>query len=220
MDSGDNDEPGEPTEVPGQSGTGVSGLTFVYLSGRQIQMLAHPLRVRLLGHLRADGPATATSLADVLETNTGATSYHLRQLAEAGLVVDEERSGGGRQRWWRAVHDMSSWRRGYYEGDPDATAAAEWMETQQVNRFVELARSWRHALPDESPEWQEAGEISDYLLSLDAEQLSALMTEVDDVIERHRAAARAEPRHGARPVVLYAAALPQTPDQGGHRTTD
>ncbi|HWS36646.1 MAG TPA: helix-turn-helix domain-containing protein [Actinoplanes sp.] len=204
----------------GESGTNPFGLTFVYLSGRQIQVLAHPLRVRLLGHLRADGPATATQLAAELTTNTGATSYHLRQLAEAGLVVEEERAGGGRQRWWRAAHDMSSWQRGFYADDPEATAAAEWMETQQVNRFAELARSWRQSLPGESAEWQEAGGISDYLITLDAEQAEALIEEVDEVIERHRAAAGAEPRPGARPVALYVGVLPETSGRSGHRTTE
>ena len=75
-------------------------LNQVHLSSRQIRVLAHPLRVRLLGRLRGDGPATATQLAGVLGTNTGATSYHLRQLADAGLVVEEDRPGGGRQRRW------------------------------------------------------------------------------------------------------------------------
>ena len=50
-------------------------------------MLAHPLRSRLLDELRLSGPATATTLAAVLHTNSGATSYHLRKLAEVALVV-------------------------------------------------------------------------------------------------------------------------------------
>ncbi len=196
------------------------GLTFVHLSGRQIQMLAHPLRVRLLGQLRAEGPATATHLAEALTTNSGATSYHLRQLAEAGLVMEEERDGGGRQRWWRAAHDMSSWRRADYEDDPDAMAAVEWMETQQVNRFVETARAWWDALPGEPAEWRDAGGISDYLLTLDLEQLQALMTEVGEVIDRHRAEAHAHPRPGARPIVLYAAALPSMDEADGYHAVD
>ena len=56
---------------------------------RQLRVLAHPLRSRLLGALRHGGPATATALAARLGTNSGATSYHLRQLAEAGLVEDD-----------------------------------------------------------------------------------------------------------------------------------
>lgn len=52
--------------------------------------------------LRRDGPATATSLARVLGENTGATSYHLRQLAEHGFIEDDPALGHGRERWWRA----------------------------------------------------------------------------------------------------------------------
>jgi hypothetical protein len=33
----------------------------VHLDNRQVRVLAHPLRMRLLGTLRVDGPATATT---------------------------------------------------------------------------------------------------------------------------------------------------------------
>ena len=65
-------------------------------------MLAHPLRSRLLAQLRLHGPATATDLADVLDTNTGATSYHLRKLESVGLVTDTG-TGEGKRRVWEAV---------------------------------------------------------------------------------------------------------------------
>ena len=57
--------------------------------------------------LRADGPATATTLAARLGINTGQTSYHLRQLAQHGFVVDDLERGNGRDRWWRAVHQST-----------------------------------------------------------------------------------------------------------------
>ena len=86
-------------------------------------MLAHPLRMRLLGALRVNGPATATTLAELLGTNTGATSYHLRQLAEVGLVAEDPDRGTGRQRWWRAAHDVTNWEPTDFDDDPDARAA-------------------------------------------------------------------------------------------------
>jgi hypothetical protein len=52
--------------------------TGLRLDAAAVRVLAHPLRSRLLSQLRLDGPATPTSLAAVLATNTGATSYHLR----------------------------------------------------------------------------------------------------------------------------------------------
>ena len=181
-------------------------LSQVHLTGRQIRVLAHPLRIRLLGRLRGEGPKTATQLAEMLNTNTGATSYHLRQLAEAGLVVEEERAGGGRQRWWRAVHQMSSWQRSNYTDDPDAAAAAVWLETFQVNRFVELAEAWQHGVSAESEEWRDSGGVSDYLLHLNHAQVRELMEEIEATVERFAAA---EPGPGARPVDFYAAALPK-----------
>ena len=71
---------------------------------RKLRALAHPLRVRMIGLLRTEGPATATTLAKRLGESTGATSYHLRQLAAYGLIEeDPERHGHGRERWWRSA---------------------------------------------------------------------------------------------------------------------
>ena len=68
----------------------------------ELRALRHPLRRRMLQTLRRNGPATATALARALGENTGATSYHLRQLAEHGFVEDDPDRGHGRERWWRA----------------------------------------------------------------------------------------------------------------------
>ena len=187
-------------------------LIQVQLTSAQIRALAHPLRLRLLGQLRLSGPATATTLATALGTNTGATSYHLRQLAEVELVIEEERPGSGRQRWWRAVHDMSNFRRSYYEGDPEATAAVEWIEAQQVSRFGALAQNWRRAMPAESQQWQDTAGMSDYMLHLGSAQTEALLREIDEVVERHRRAGEDEPGPDARSVAFYVAALPRIDD--------
>lgn len=63
--------------------------------------LRHPLRQRLLRLLQTSGPSTATKLAELTGESSGLTSYHLRQLATAGLVV--ETGHNGRQRWWQAA---------------------------------------------------------------------------------------------------------------------
>jgi DNA-binding transcriptional ArsR family regulator len=47
-----------------------------------------------------DGPATASMLARELGESSGATSYHLRALAAAGLVVEDLERRKGRERWW------------------------------------------------------------------------------------------------------------------------
>jgi len=64
-----------------------------------LKALTHPLRVQILDVLRAEEQVTATSLAAQLSETSGATSYHLRQLARRGLI--EEVPAAGRERWWR-----------------------------------------------------------------------------------------------------------------------
>ena len=184
--------------------------TRVYLDPRQIRVLAHPLRARLIGALRLDGPATATKLAEALDTNTGATSYHLRQLADAGLVEEDPGAGHGRERVWRAVHDESSWQRNAYADDPDAIAAADWLTGFQVQRFVERAEAWQRAVPQESAAWRDAAGISDYFLTLTAGRLDGLLKELEAVIERHRRIAEADPAPGGRQVLIYLAGVPRT----------
>jgi DNA-binding transcriptional ArsR family regulator len=184
-------------------------LRHVYLDPKQIRVLAHPLRSRLIGELRLDGPATATRLAEALGTNTGATSYHLRQLAEAGLVEEDQGAGRGRERVWRAAHDVTSWQRNAYADDPDATAAADWLTGFQVQRFADRAEAWQRAVPDESAAWRDAAGVSDYFLTLSAGQLDGLLKELDDVVERHRRDTEADPAPDARQVSLYLGGMPR-----------
>ena len=181
----------------------------MHLDGKQIRVLAHPLRSRLLGRLRMDGPATATRLAEALGTNTGATSYHLRQLAEVGLVLDEPGAGHGRERWWRAAHDVSGWRRGAYTNDDNAAAAVDWLHNFGLNVLVERVEAWHRAADSEPRPWREATEFADHVLNLTAAQLRSLTAELEGVIERHRRAAIEAADPDARQVLLYLYAMPR-----------
>ncbi|MFC9248617.1 ArsR/SmtB family transcription factor [Streptomyces sp. NPDC057136] len=73
-----------------------------------LKALAQPRRQQILQHLTVNGPATSAILARALGLNTGATSYHLRELARYGFVEDTtpedvEGPGSRRRRWWKAV---------------------------------------------------------------------------------------------------------------------
>ena len=180
----------------------------VHLDSRQIRTLAHPLRARLLGQLRTAGPATATMLAQALDTNTGATSYHLRQLAEVGLVTEEPDRGTGRQRWWRAAHELSSWRAADFDSDPDASAASDWIQRLQVSLFTEYAERWIAAQHDHPRAWRETAGFSDYLLRISPARLEAMQQEIWQVIERYdRESTPDEP--DAEKVMLLLAGFPR-----------
>ncbi|KWV32265.1 helix-turn-helix domain-containing protein [Micromonospora rifamycinica] len=187
------------------SGRGAS--RAVRIDHRQVRVLAHPLRLRLLGALRVQGPATATTLAGLLATNTGATSYHLRQLADVGLVVEDPDRGTGRQRWWRAAHEVTDWEPSDFDDDPDARAAIEWIQGDQVRLLAERAARWFAVQQDWSPAWRDAFGMSDAFLTLPADRLQALSDELWQVLERYRAEADpAQP--DAERVHVFLAAFP------------
>jgi DNA-binding transcriptional ArsR family regulator len=159
----------------------------VRLDSRQLRVLAHPLRSRLLSALRLDGPATATGLAAAIGSNTGATSYHLRQLAAAGLVVEEAEQGHGRERWWRAAHDQHGWDSRDFADDPDDRAAATWLTEYQVRVFAEMIAEWVRDHYAHPPAWRDAAEVSDFGLTLPPDRLRALNDELRAVVDRYRA---------------------------------
>src|SRR3954468_3939696 len=75
----------------------------VELTPRGMRALAHPTRLAILSQLQRNGPSTATALAPVVGATPSVTSWHLRHLAEHGLVRDADVEGDGRQRWWEAA---------------------------------------------------------------------------------------------------------------------
>lgn len=168
-------------------------------------MLAHPLRSRLLSALRTDGTATATALAKKLSsTNTGATSYHLRKLAEVALV-EETGAGRGRERWWRAAHDMHSWIPSDFDDDADASAALNWLEAHYAREHARRLQEWLTSQQDWSAQWRDTSGMSDALLRLSPSQARQLQEELLEVIARWRAA---EPGEGAERVQLNLSAFP------------
>ncbi|MEH0931626.1 ArsR/SmtB family transcription factor [Micromonospora sp. CPCC 205558] len=186
-----------------------AALREVRIDKRQVRVLAHPLRMRLVGALRVKGPATATTLAELLGTNTGATSYHLRQLAEVGLVVEDHDRGSGRQRWWRAAHDVTNWEPSDFDDDPDARAAIEWIQGDQVRLLVETAERWFATQHEWSPAWRDGFGMGDIFMTIPPDRLEELKAEVWQVLERyHREVEPAATDPEARPVQVFLAAYP------------
>ena len=101
---------------------------------RALRALAHPLRNRLLGQLRLDGPATASQLGRVVGESSGSTSYHLRQLAAYGFVEEVEGQGTARERWWRARHRMTSWQAADVVAQEGGAEVEDEMTRLQIDR--------------------------------------------------------------------------------------
>jgi len=159
--------------------------SMIHLGANAVKVLAHPLRSRLLSALRSGGPATATALAQRLDTNTGATSYHLRRLESVGLVT-ETGEGHGRERWWRAATEMHTFTQRDVAYDPDARGAADWLRRYYLRSFVDRYQAWLEVQESWSMDWQEVGDASDYLLRVSPGRLAELKVEIDAVLERYR----------------------------------
>ncbi|HEY5247910.1 MAG TPA: helix-turn-helix domain-containing protein, partial [Dermatophilaceae bacterium] len=174
-----------------------------------LAMLAHPLRSRLLDELRLSGPATATTLAVVLHTNSGATSYHLRKLAQVALVVDDSAGGEGtgRRRLWRASTESRP--RDEWPGDSDdadAQAALVWLAHDYLHLFNDRAEQWLNTQNRWPAAWREQVGLSDHLVQVTARQLSALRGELTEVLERYRRVGAGNP--DAKRVSVYLCPLP------------
>lgn len=75
----------------------------VELDARGMRAIAHPTRLAILLRLQTQGPDTATGVSGHVGVSPSVASWHLRHLAEHGLVRDAAQQGPGRQRWWEAA---------------------------------------------------------------------------------------------------------------------
>ena len=151
---------------------------------RALRALAHPLRNRLLGQLRLNGPATASQLGRVVGESSGSTSYHLRQLAAYGFVEEVEGQGTARERWWRARHRMTSWQAADVVAQDGGAEVQDEMTRLQLDQHARVLNSWQAQQDQLDPAWTGGASLNDYALRLRPEQARALVAELDAVLTR------------------------------------
>jgi DNA-binding transcriptional ArsR family regulator len=163
---------------------------------RAIRALSHPLRVRLLDLLRFEGPSTATLLAQRVGESSGATSYHLRQLARHGFIEEEQRDRR-RERWWRHRE-----RRVVVPGAPGGLSGLLAQEAQALDRYL--------ADGSTSPEWDAVAFLYARALRLTPGELDALRQGIEALLEPLRRADADDHPADAMPVRVLALGLPHT----------
>jgi DNA-binding transcriptional ArsR family regulator len=175
------------------------------LDARTLRGLAHPLRMRILGILRTGGPATATGLAARLGESTGTTSWHLRQLAESGLIVEDTGRGNRRERWWRAAHEYTAVRFEKLIDEPENAAAVNAFLHEAASLYYRNATAFIAEVWTWNREWVQAADFSDDELSLTPGELTSLTRELDEVIRRYKR----DRRPGDEPVVVQIQSFPR-----------
>lgn len=176
------------------------------MSEKGVRALAHPLRLRILEVL-ADGPATSATLARELGESTGATSYHLRALGDAGLIEADEGRGDGRERWWRRPEGMTIVSTAADE-TPAYRAAASNVRAVMLEREEDVLARYlasEERLPDD---WRAAAFVGNWVVHATPAEVLEL---AEEFLERLRALRRpeAERPDDAVPVLVSFRALPR-----------
>jgi DNA-binding transcriptional ArsR family regulator len=153
---------------------------------RALRALAHPLRMSLLAALRSNGPSTASRLATRLGESSGATSYHLRQLAGFGFVEEVPGEGKARERWWRALHRSTRWSSEEFLGQPGGPEVVDELTDRivaQQRRLLAAYGAQREQLDDD---WRAAASLNDWALRLSPAAAAELIDALNGLVEQWR----------------------------------
>lgn len=162
-----------------------------------MRAMAHPLRLALLDYLSSAGPRTASECAEAVDSSASNCSWHLRQLAQFGLVERSE-GGDGRERPWQVCQV------GFSLGsfDPDsATRGAQLAlvaaklrhENELIERFLDTAEQL-------DPDWRDAAEFAGYGLSVTPAELNDLVEAVDALLRPYVTTIRTDAPEDAKQV--------------------
>jgi DNA-binding transcriptional ArsR family regulator len=173
-----------------------------------VRALAHPVRLELLIHLMSAGPATASACARAVGDTPSNSSYHLRVLAQHGLVEADE-PDDGRQRPWRAcVTGIESPGRDAEPGTPDAADAAALLAVS-VQRDQRLILNYLARRDAVDRRWRRVDIHNSYTLRLTPKEMRELGDRLDALIRPFIAATRDHAPRGADLVHLSLAAFPK-----------
>ena len=150
-----------------------------------MRALAHPMRLRILGILRVDGPATVGTIAERTGEAAGSVSYHMQTLAKHGFVEPApELARDRRERWWRAAHQVTSWQPAEFVGDPERRAASDAMRRTVLESYHHELLQALDAEAELEQEWVAASDSSDGAAYLTLDEFRELGAELAAVHDR------------------------------------
>ncbi|MFD3520394.1 ArsR/SmtB family transcription factor [Streptomyces sp. NPDC058653] len=178
-----------------------------------LKAFGHPLRMKLYRALYVARTATASQLAEQVDEAVSLISYHLRRLADYGLIEEAPAQGrDGRERWWRPASEGLSFRDEDFRDAPEAVAAHAAVGRLSFEQRSDLYRSYLDAQSGWAPEWRGASFSSEYLARLTAGQLAGLGAEMHELVKRYeelgRAAEEAGDTEGRENVALHLYGFP------------
>ena len=146
---------------------------------KAIRALAHPVRLALLEALADAGTLTATEAGERVGESPANASFHLRQLAKYGYVVEAEGGTGRRRPWklkslgmrWTDVHD-----------DEELAGAARALGQVTFDRYLDRARRALHERQAQPEEWRVVTGVNQMRLYLTPAELKAIDDEIVEIL--------------------------------------
>lgn len=182
----------------------------VELTPRGMRALAHPVRLAILSRLQSGGPSTATALAPLVGATPSVTSWHLRHLAEHGLVHDAQVASDARQRWWEAAGTGVR----FTPGDDADLDAASLLTGVMMEQAAGLPQRWaREVEPLLEVDWRRSAGLSNTTIEVTADELAEVEAAIEQVLAEYvLRKGVSEPTPGARRVRMLRYVLPEAPD--------
>jgi DNA-binding transcriptional ArsR family regulator len=147
----------------------------------ELTALAHPVRLGIIEMLSLHGPLTATDLADLLDESPANCSWHLRKLAEHG-IVEEAPKGPGRRRPWQMSETGLRWNEAEATGEELQAGLA--LAEMTLRRSLERLRAALLRVAHDRPEWRTPGELTQTVAWLTADELAERNAAIAAVIQQ------------------------------------
>ncbi|MYR56137.1 helix-turn-helix domain-containing protein [Streptomyces sp. SID625] len=178
-----------------------------------LKAIAHPLRMQLYRALTIARTATASQLAEQVDEAVSLVSYHLRKLAEHGLIEQAEpQTADGRERWWQPASDGVSIHDEDFSDAPEKAAAHTAASRLFFDQRADLYRRFLDERAHWGPEWSQAADSSEWLLKLTPQELAELSRRMYGLVreyeERGRAAVADGDTEGRENVAVHTYGFP------------
>lgn len=168
-----------------------------------LRALAHPARQRLITELYSGEVLTATEAAELVGLTPSATSYHLRALEKAGIVLREETTSDARQRPWRAAADSIS-----FQPEAYRHSASGVQQAHLASWGTDIQAGVTRAEQAMAQGDDQVGHMSHSRLWLTWEEVVELTQQITDLTETYRGRTRSDHPDGARSWDAYRLVLP------------
>ena len=169
-----------------------------------LRALAHPARQRLLTELFSGEVLTATEAAELVDLSPSATSYHLRALEKAGLVVRGEATSDARQRPWRAAAESFS-----IQPEAYRDSGVDVSKSNLSGWFADIRAGVERAERGMSSGHDDVGHMSQGRLWLTWEEVQELADRISEIRDEYQGRTRSDHPEGARAWDTYVLILPE-----------